>query len=486
MSELFDLIFPKKPEFPKADPKILLIGLDGATLKFIEPLFEEDKMPNLKRMCLEGSYGKLISERPPISPIVWTSIFTGKRREKHNILGFYSNKSELKARRVWEILHHHNTSVGTFGLFLTSPPEKTYNFTIPNWIRKDKSTYPPEYHFVQHWEHIRPFTLRKYVKYGLEKSTIKFIRNNPTLKKKRYNKHFVELFIKTDIFTHLIQKFNPQFASVAYYGTDAFQHLYMHHFKPEWFPNIQSKPDPELADLIPRYYIEFDKQLKRIEEATSGNTNFIFVSDHGARPAPLEYQEKHRISESKIVKLLGIKKEAKPTFAHGFISLKLPGNMIDEVEQMIKSLKVKENGFDLFPLIRKFEDHLEIQHHSEIVRSPKMHHYHFTYQGKEYLIKDFLVTNLRLGMHHIEGFFGGYGPAFKKMEKQVTLSILDIAPLILSIMNIPVGSDMDGEVPKDILNDGYYNPKRSEKPYEETIPQEKELDDIDAEKIKRQ
>ena len=68
--------------------KVLVIGWDAADWKVIRPLMDSGGMPNLRRLVREGASGPLATLHPPLSPMLWTSIATGKRPFKHGIHGF--------------------------------------------------------------------------------------------------------------------------------------------------------------------------------------------------------------------------------------------------------------------------------------------------------------------------------------------------------------------------------------------------------------
>ena len=69
-------------------PKIVLIGWDAADWKIADPLLAAGKMPNLQRLITSGARGNLTTLSPALSPMLWTSIATGKRPFRHGILGF--------------------------------------------------------------------------------------------------------------------------------------------------------------------------------------------------------------------------------------------------------------------------------------------------------------------------------------------------------------------------------------------------------------
>ena len=67
----------------KLTNKVLVIGWDAADWKVIMPLIQEGKMPTLQKLMEGGVYGRVKTLDPPLSPMLWTSMATGMRAEKH-------------------------------------------------------------------------------------------------------------------------------------------------------------------------------------------------------------------------------------------------------------------------------------------------------------------------------------------------------------------------------------------------------------------
>src|SRR5579883_645644 len=98
-------------------PKVLLIGWDAADWKVIHPLMDAGQMPNVQRLVENGSIAQIATLHPPLSPMLWTSIATGKRPFQHGIHGFaeptpdgtgvqpVSNLSR-KCKAVWKSEEH--------------------------------------------------------------------------------------------------------------------------------------------------------------------------------------------------------------------------------------------------------------------------------------------------------------------------------------------------------------------------------------------
>jgi hypothetical protein len=65
--------------------KVLVFGVDGATWKVFGPLIENGSMPVAKRLLESGVHATLISPPPQVSPAIWTTMVTGRRREEHGV-----------------------------------------------------------------------------------------------------------------------------------------------------------------------------------------------------------------------------------------------------------------------------------------------------------------------------------------------------------------------------------------------------------------
>jgi len=72
----------------KLAKKVQLIGWDAADWKIINPLLGQGLMPTLEDLVNHGVIGNLATLHPVLSPMLWNSIATGMRPDKHGILGF--------------------------------------------------------------------------------------------------------------------------------------------------------------------------------------------------------------------------------------------------------------------------------------------------------------------------------------------------------------------------------------------------------------
>ena len=94
--------------------KLIFLGLDGFDPGLVERFMAEGKLPNLQRLKEQGSYSKLRTTFPALSPVAWSTFATGVNPAKHNIFDFLNRDlktyvpelASSKVRppqRIWKI-----------------------------------------------------------------------------------------------------------------------------------------------------------------------------------------------------------------------------------------------------------------------------------------------------------------------------------------------------------------------------------------------
>jgi len=85
--------------------RLLIVGIDGARWEVIDPLIAAGRMPNLAALVARGTRGVLRSSVDSWSPVVWTTIFTGWPPAEHGItdwdVAVSTNRRKLA---IWSIL----------------------------------------------------------------------------------------------------------------------------------------------------------------------------------------------------------------------------------------------------------------------------------------------------------------------------------------------------------------------------------------------
>ena len=121
--------------------KLIFLGLVGLDPELTEKWMAEGKLPNLARLKGEGSYQRLRTTCPALSPVAWSTFSTGVNPAKHNIFDFLSRDarsyapelSSAKVRAPRRILR-----IGKFEIPLERPAVEMRRKSEPFWKILDR------------------------------------------------------------------------------------------------------------------------------------------------------------------------------------------------------------------------------------------------------------------------------------------------------------------------------------------------------------
>jgi predicted AlkP superfamily phosphohydrolase/phosphomutase len=119
--------------------KVMVLGLDGATWDVLTPLIEQGRLPNLSRLRDQGASASLRSVFPPLSPVAWTGVMTGKNSGKHGIFEFLEHRHEpmngrvnssraIQSKLLWEIAAESGKKTIAGGVPMSYPPRPSSGF----------------------------------------------------------------------------------------------------------------------------------------------------------------------------------------------------------------------------------------------------------------------------------------------------------------------------------------------------------------------
>jgi hypothetical protein len=139
--------------------RMVILGLDGLDPNLVDRWMAEGHLPELSKLANEGSYQRLRTTYPSISPVAWSSFMTGVDPGRHNIFDFLNRdlrtyqpelsssqvggpartmrvgnwvipvgkatvRNMRKSRAFWSILGDHRIPCNILRIPLTFPPEK--------------------------------------------------------------------------------------------------------------------------------------------------------------------------------------------------------------------------------------------------------------------------------------------------------------------------------------------------------------------------
>jgi len=138
--------------------RVVIIGFDGMDPELAERFMAAGRLPNLARLRDSGTFRKLRTTVPAISPVAWSTFQTGCNPGKHNIYDFFNrdlgsylpflSSAEIKGPR-------RRLRIGKFSLPLGKPQISLLRKAKPFWHLLAKSgvfcsvlrvpvTFPPE------------------------------------------------------------------------------------------------------------------------------------------------------------------------------------------------------------------------------------------------------------------------------------------------------------------------------------------------------
>ncbi|MEE8524555.1 MAG: alkaline phosphatase family protein [Thermoanaerobaculia bacterium] len=128
-------------ESGQASPKVLFVGVDGASWKVIGPLLAAGELPTFASFVRDGAHTPAFETMGGgASPLIWTTIATGRSPEDHGITAFVTElkngtrvpvtSSSRTARAIWEVASEHGKSVGVIGYWASWPAEEVDGYVI--------------------------------------------------------------------------------------------------------------------------------------------------------------------------------------------------------------------------------------------------------------------------------------------------------------------------------------------------------------------
>jgi predicted AlkP superfamily phosphohydrolase/phosphomutase len=479
--------------------KIIVIGLDGASFELIDPWIEAGELPNFKKLKEMGVHGDLISCLPPVTAPNWKCYSTGKNPGKLGIfwwenidrvnrhIGFPRDRTRA-SRELVDIIGEKGKVV-SINMPTTYPPKKVNGVLVsgPPDTSEEGFYYPEE---------IRQ-KLDK-LQYKTTPENTALFRSKSRAKQRQAVEEVKEITrARFDFTRQIIEEEKPIFVHLTLFYINVLHHFFWDdRFTREAWQLIDEKVGEFLNSFASEYTFFFmsDHGSNRITRVFNINTwlekkGYLVTSAGKARllnnlginrdnlgrvlatlgSGKLKNLIKTAMSGrilSQIPTKEGIFERDKKTgvidwqksrvvaSGQGPIYILPDGKNRDEiVEKLIRELEsLKDEG-----IIRAIFRKEEIYSGSHLGEAPDL----ILDQGKGIHIKGdigrkeiFEEPDIWRGENKRLGLFMAYGPDIKRGEPVKNVSILDLAPTILHLMDIPIPVEMDGRVVKEIFREG--------------------------------
>ena len=298
-----------------AKPRAVVIGIDSADWKVIDALAAQGRMPNLSKLRERGTSGPIQTLVDfPLSPVIWTSVATGKTPAKHGITWFLVDQPDgtrvpvrshnRKVKALWNILRERDLRTTAIGWWATYPAEDVgqgimisdalgfhgFGRTAREGDDHHKTwpagLFPKMDALVPAEQQLSPeFALRFLHMTADEYRAERFDPARDTQRNPDNPIHlFQEYAVTAQGYTAIAEQLlaQPYDLFLLYYEqVDSFSHLFMKHAPPK----LAWTSDEDFArykDVVSEWYAYQDELLGRLLAKIDLDTTAVFVlSDHG-------------------------------------------------------------------------------------------------------------------------------------------------------------------------------------------------------------
>ncbi|MGA7616288.1 MAG: alkaline phosphatase family protein [Thermoanaerobaculia bacterium] len=302
---------PEVTAAAKTSRKVIFVGLDGADWELLDEYMADGSMPNLKQLVAEGSGGILGTEHPPLSPIVWTTMMTGRSPLDHEVLDFTRfnpathvkepiTSDERHVPAVWNMGSWGSRKVAVFGLWATYPAEPVNGLIVSDrlftFLYKE-SAPPPGVVFPpsrEKWARAELERVESSTDFGKVRTYL------PWLTKEEYDEQVASpdpyshpisalqrILVETEVYNRLgkeyIGEHHPDVAVVYFQGTDSIGHIFAP-FVPPKQPEVSQEDYDRYKEVPKKYFHRIDAILGEYRElAKKEGAVLMIASDHGFR-----------------------------------------------------------------------------------------------------------------------------------------------------------------------------------------------------------
>lgn len=283
--------------------KLILIGWDSADWKIIGPLLAKNQMPSLKKLIDTGVYGNMSTMNPPYSPMLWSTVASGKTPDKHGVLGFVEvvpNKKAIrpvtansrKARAVWNIFHNQGLKSNVVGWWPSFPAEPINGAMVSDKFQKVSPDPKKNSPLVEGTVHPKKLTddlrdLRMFPYELTKEHILPFIPQAAKIDQKAKNNlliPFSRVLTQNvslhNASTYLLRKTDWDFMAVYFDFIDHFCHAFMKYYPPK-LPGVPQEQYDIYKDVVAGAYRFQDMMLGRVLDLIDEDTTVVIMSDHG-------------------------------------------------------------------------------------------------------------------------------------------------------------------------------------------------------------
>ena len=486
--------------------RTVLIGLDGGTFSVLDPLMEEGVMPFLRQFAASGACAELRSVIPPLTPPAWASVMTGRSPGNHGVVDFFTlespdsryvritNSSDVRCETIWSMLSRHGLSATALNFPVTAPPRPISGCVIPGWVL---------------WRFLRrycyPLGLYDRLQ-ALPSFNAKDLAMNLDLEQKALNgclpeeqEEWARFHLRRErqwfeILAYLMRNEPHDLTAIVFDGVDKLQHLFWRLLDPACLASPLSPEEAKVRQLCLDYFRQLDGLIAEAVALAGADANVFIVSDHGFGPTHEIFHVNSWLHQHGYLKWMDAAPENPDTA--DTLGLELIGPMdrlIDWSGTRAYARTPSSNGIHICVAGRRGQEGIPPEEYrvfrqgladalrrfsdpktgepivTEVWTQEEAFPGNYTHLAPDLTLRlrdGGFVSTVRsdallsprtepMGTHRPEGIFLAHGPAVLKGARLPQISILDVAPILLYALGLPVPEDLEGRVRMELFEPAF-------------------------------
>lgn len=285
-----------------------MVGWDAADWNIIDPLMARGAMPNLRRLVETGVRGDLRTLEPKLSPLLWSSIATGKTADKHGILNFVEpnpvgpgvrvvSSTTRRTKALWNIVTQAGMRVHAVSWYASHPAEPINGCCVSNLSREGApSDAAASWPLPEGAVHAEPAVRERVAAARVRPATLPAARLREVLpaldRVPRGDARVRELAEKWSQALSVHGAAREILAAeraaarewdcmlVFHESIDTIGHHFME-LRPPRMSHVDKDSVRLFGEVMDRVYIRHDELLGSLLEAAGPETSVILLSDHG-------------------------------------------------------------------------------------------------------------------------------------------------------------------------------------------------------------
>ena len=302
-------------------PRTLLLGLDGATLDVLRPLWADGTMPFLSEFARRGTYGVLETIIPPLTPPAWTSLITGCPPGQHGIFDFVrvsrtsddqrgndargerpsaapsavrsqapplqyrmATSTDVRSETLWSLASRQGRRVAALNFPVGIPPQPIEGYSIAGfapWRHLRRAVWPPGfYNDLAALPGFRPQELLLDIE--RERRAIQVLASDEYEEWINFHIRREERWLQ--VARHLLEQRDCDLFAAVFDGVDKLQHRCWRFIDPGAKHTLRGAWERHVASLCRSYFRCLDEILAEIV-TLSASAQVFLASDHGFGPS---------------------------------------------------------------------------------------------------------------------------------------------------------------------------------------------------------